>query len=96
MDVALRVDREETAQPQGRLKVLLEHLSYWPIVGDGVRLCRQRREQILYLVVGGWNTLFGYLVWAHEFLCHVIAGMVENQLFEGEDSAASARDRASR
>lgn len=23
-----------------------------------------RREQILYLVVGGWNTLFGYGLWA--------------------------------
>ncbi len=32
---------------------------------------RRRREQILYLVVGGWNTLFGYGVWAlFEFLLH--------------------------
>ena len=29
-----------------------------------VALVRQRREQILYLVVGGWNTLFGYGAWA--------------------------------
>jgi putative flippase GtrA len=24
----------------------------------------RRREQVLYLVVGGWNTVFGYGVWA--------------------------------
>ena len=24
----------------------------------------RRREQLLYLVVGGWNTVFGYGVWA--------------------------------
>jgi putative flippase GtrA len=24
----------------------------------------RRREQLLYLVVGGWNTVFGYAVWA--------------------------------
>lgn len=34
-------------------------------------LARRRREQILYLVVGGWNTLFGYGVWAVlEYLLH--------------------------
>ena len=27
-------------------------------------LAAARREQILYLVVGGWNTLFGYAEWA--------------------------------
>jgi len=32
---------------------------------------QRRREQILYLVVGGWNTLFGYGVWAlMEYLLH--------------------------
>jgi len=32
---------------------------------------RRRREQILYLVVGGWNTLFGYGLWALlEYLLH--------------------------
>jgi putative flippase GtrA len=29
-----------------------------------VRFYRRRREQLLYLVVGGWNTAFGYAVWA--------------------------------
>jgi putative flippase GtrA len=29
-----------------------------------VRFYFRRREQLLYLVVGGWNTLFGYGVWA--------------------------------
>lgn len=29
-----------------------------------IDLVRARREQILYLVVGGWNTVFGYGLWA--------------------------------
>ena len=29
-----------------------------------VGLVRRRREQILYLVVGAWNTAFGYGIWA--------------------------------
>jgi len=34
-------------------------------------LARRRREQLLYLVVGAWNTLFGYGVWAlFEHLLH--------------------------
>ena len=35
-----------------------------------------RREQILYLVVGGWNTLFGYGVFALLYhLLHDVAGV---------------------
>jgi putative flippase GtrA len=30
----------------------------------GADLIRRRREQILYLAVGGWNTIFGYGIWA--------------------------------
>ncbi len=43
-----------------------------PTLMDGAkRLVVRRREQILYLVVGGWNTLFGYGVWALlEYLLH--------------------------
>lgn len=48
----------------GRLATALEDLSYWPGVGGVIRVCRTRREQVQYLVVGAWNTLFGYLVWA--------------------------------
>ena len=55
---------DDQVQGPGRLEVVLDHLSYWPTVGPVVRLCRRRREQLLYLVVGAWNTLFGYLVWA--------------------------------
>ena len=29
-----------------------------------MRFYFRRREQVLYLVVGGWNTVFGYGVWA--------------------------------
>ena len=32
--------------------------------GRPVRFYLRRREQLLYLVVGGWNTLFGYAIWA--------------------------------
>jgi len=33
-------------------------------LGLPVRFYFRRREQLLYLVVGGWNTVFGYAVWA--------------------------------
>jgi putative flippase GtrA len=33
-------------------------------LGRPVRFYFRRREQLLYLVVGGWNTVFGYGVWA--------------------------------
>ena len=42
----------------------LEGLRDHPVLGRPVRFYLTRREQVLYLVVGGWNTLFGYLVWA--------------------------------
>ena len=71
MDVAVADDVTEPAPTPGRLETVLENLSYWPAVGGVVRVCRRRREQILYLVVGGWNTLFGYLVWALlQYLLH--------------------------
>jgi len=36
----------------------------------------RRREQILYLVVGGWNTLFGYAAFALLYhLLHDVAGV---------------------
>jgi putative flippase GtrA len=35
-----------------------------PVLGPPVRFYFRRREQLLYLVVGGWNTVFGYGVWA--------------------------------
>lgn len=34
------------------------------VLGPLVRFYFRRREQVLYLVVGGWNTVFGYGVWA--------------------------------
>jgi len=41
------------------------------VVERTARLFQRRREQILYLVVGGWNTLFGYGIWAlSEYLLH--------------------------
>jgi putative flippase GtrA len=43
-----------------RIEGLREH----PVLGWPARFYLRRREQLLYLVVGGWNTLFGYGVWA--------------------------------
>ena len=43
-----------------RLEGFREH----PLLGRPVRFYLRRREQLLYLVVGGWNTVFGYGVWA--------------------------------
>jgi putative flippase GtrA len=56
-------------------------LSEHGLPGRAVRFCRRRREQLLYLVVGGWNTLFAYGEWAllqyllHDFV-HYLAILV--------------------
>jgi putative flippase GtrA len=71
MDMAAVDDVNQPTPTPGRLATFVENLSYWPAVGGVVRLCRTRREQILYLIVGAWNTLFGYLVWALlQYLLH--------------------------
>jgi putative flippase GtrA len=45
---------------EGRLDGLRDH----PTLGLPIRFFFRRREQVLYLAVGGWNTIFGYGVWA--------------------------------
>jgi putative flippase GtrA len=56
---------------QARIGDLFADLSGRPMVGPFARFCVRRREQILYLVVGGWNTLFGYAFWALlQYLLH--------------------------
>lgn len=42
----------------------LDGLRDHPMLGRPVRFYFRRREQLLYLVIGGWNTVFGYGVWA--------------------------------
>src|SRR3954470_22951283 len=49
-----------TDAPDRRLERLRDHRA----LGLPVRFYLRRREQVLYLVVGGWNTVFGYGVWA--------------------------------
>jgi len=50
---------------------LLERMDRRRLLGRVARFYQRRREQILYLVVGGWNTLFGYLIWAlFQYLLH--------------------------
>jgi putative flippase GtrA len=57
---------------------LLERMERRPLLGRVGRFYQRRREQILYLVVGGWNTLFGYLVWAllqyllHDYIYYLV------------------------
>ena len=34
------------------------------VFGQAALLVRRRREQVLFLVVGAWNTAFGYGIWA--------------------------------
>ena len=47
-----------------RLQRVLNRLQDHPLLGRPARFCFRRREQVLYLVVGGWNTVFGYGAWA--------------------------------
>ena len=52
--------------PRGLIAVerRLESLREHAILGKPIGFYLRRREQLLYLVVGAWNTLFGYAVWA--------------------------------
>jgi putative flippase GtrA len=47
-----------------RFEKRLEGFSNHRALGLPVRVYLRRREQVLYLVVGGWNTAFGYGIWA--------------------------------
>jgi putative flippase GtrA len=47
-----------------RFEKHLEETRDHPVLGRPVRFYFRRREQLLYLVVGGWNTVFGYAAWA--------------------------------
>ena len=47
-----------------RLDKHLDGLRAHRALGLPIRFYFRRREQVLYLVVGGWNTIFGYGVWA--------------------------------
>ena len=53
-----------TSRPSNRFERQLDGLRDHPVLGRPVRFYFRRREQVLYLVVGGWNTVFGYSVWA--------------------------------
>jgi putative flippase GtrA len=47
-----------------RFEKHLDRLRDHRALGLPVRFYFRRREQLLYLAVGGWNTVFGYGVWA--------------------------------
>jgi putative flippase GtrA len=52
------------ARRSNRIERRLDGLRAHPALGRPVRFYFRRREQLLYLAVGGWNTVFGYGVWA--------------------------------
>ena len=52
------------ARATNRVERRLEELRDHRTLGLPVRFYFRRREQLLYLAVGGWNTVFGYAVWA--------------------------------
>jgi len=54
-----RTDRESNP-----IERRLDGLRANPALGGAVRFYFRRREQLLYLLVGGWNTVFGFGSWA--------------------------------
>ena len=52
------------SRTSNRLERHLDGLRDHPVLGRPVGFYFRHREQLLYLVVGGWNTIFGYGVWA--------------------------------
>jgi putative flippase GtrA len=50
--------------PSNRIEQHLDGLRDHARLGRPVRFYFRRREQLLYLVVGAWNTVFGYAIWA--------------------------------
>jgi len=52
------------ARGSNRIERRLDRLRTNPALGRPARFYFRRREQLLYLAFGGWNTVFGYGVWA--------------------------------
>jgi putative flippase GtrA len=52
------------SRTSSRFEKHLDGLRDHPTLGPPVRFYFRHREQVLYLVVGGWNTVFGYGAWA--------------------------------
>ena len=52
------------ARGSNRIERRLDGLRTNPALGLPARFYFRRREQLLYLMVGGWNTVFGFGAWA--------------------------------
>ena len=52
------------SETSNRLDRHLDGLRAHRALGLPIRFYFRRREQVLYLVVGAWNTVFGYGIWA--------------------------------
>ncbi len=57
-------DVTRSVPPSGCLTKTLASWSDSRFFGSAIQFGSRRREQILYLAVGAWNTLFGYALWA--------------------------------
>jgi len=69
--VASELNERGAAAGPGRLDRLWGYLEGIPRLQRPLAFLVRRREQVLYLFVGGWNTLFGYLIWALlQYLLH--------------------------
>jgi putative flippase GtrA len=55
---------DRTARGPNTLDGRLAELQNHPRLGVAIRLYLSRREQVLFLVVGFWNTVFAYSFWA--------------------------------
>jgi putative flippase GtrA len=53
-----------TARELNPIERRIDGLRANPALGRPARFYFRRREQLLYLLVGGWNTVFGYCIWA--------------------------------
>lgn len=47
----------------GRVEARLQSWAEHPTFGRPISLGLRHREKVLYLMVGGWNTVFGYVLW---------------------------------
>src|SRR5450759_1025310 len=80
-----------------RFEKHLDGLRDHPALGPSVRFYFRRREQVLYLVVGGWNTVFGLrrlgISEPASATAHYLAPVHEpaRQLLESDKAAAQSK-----
>ena len=58
------IKRADASAPGIRRSMANDFPSDDALLGRSVRFARRRRQQITYMFVGAWNTVFGYVAWA--------------------------------